>query len=256
MILPCNPSISNKNAKNEGGYRVPVYEIFFSFQGEALYTGVPQIFVRFAGCNIKCNYCDTPYSIAVSENTQLYTSDDLFVKILELYKNNRQKFTAGNPFIAFTGGEPLIYSEFLKILLPRLKKEGFSIYLETNGTLSQKLKQIVKLCDVISMDFKLTSECGISFWKEHRKFLKIATDNATSETFIKCVITKNTNILEIKKSVSIINDIAKKTHLVLQPSVDKNIPAIEDLYKFYTEAKKLIPNVSLMVQMHKIYNIR
>ncbi|GHT40211.1 hypothetical protein AGMMS49921_01200 [Endomicrobiia bacterium] len=54
-----------------------------------------------------------------------------------------------------------------------------------------------------------------------------------------CVITKNTNILEIKKSVNLIKNITKETTLVLHPSIDRRAPAIENLHKFYVEAKKM-----------------
>jgi organic radical activating enzyme len=236
--------------------QAPIYEIFFSFQGEALYTGLPQIFIRFAGCNIKCSYCDTSYSTVISKRANYLTCDKVLDKIDLLYKPNKKKFTFGKPSIAFTGGEPLIYAEYLEELLPKLKEKGFSTYLETNGTLPKKLKRVIKFCDIISMDFKFESECKKSLYKEHKLFLKIAKDSSNTEVFVKCVVTKNTNILEIKKSADLIKNIAKETTLVLQPSIDRNVPTIQNVHKFYIEAKKTIPNVHLMAQMHKIYKIK
>jgi organic radical activating enzyme len=239
--------------------KVPIYEIFFSFQGEGLYTGLAQIFVRFAGCNLKCNYCDTSYSTIISRKAKYLTDEELINKICLLYKQNKKTFLSlapDKPSVSFTGGEPLIYVDFLKAVLPKLKEKGFSVYLETNGTLSQNLKKVIKFCDIVSMDFKFISECKKSFWKEHKDFLKIAIDNVLVKVFVKCVITNSTNVSEIKKSASIINTILKETPLILQPSIDKNIPAIQNLYKFYTAAKKIIPNVHLMIQMHKFYKIR
>jgi organic radical activating enzyme len=235
--------------------QVPVYEIFFSFQGEGLYTGLPQIFVRFAGCNIKCNYCDTPYSAVISKRTKYLACDEILDKIDLLYKENKKKFAFGKPSITLTGGEPLIHEKRLEELLPKLKEKGFSIYLETNGALPQKLKKVIKFCDIIAMDFKFESECQKNLYKEHKLFLKIAKGTAGTEVFVKCVITKNTSILEIKKYADLIKNIAKETALVLQPSIDKNAPAIENLHRFYVQAKKSIPNVHLMVQMHKIYKL-
>jgi organic radical activating enzyme len=235
--------------------QIPVYEIFFSFQGEGLYTGLAQIFVRFAGCNIKCNYCDTPYSTVISKRTKYQTCDKILDKIDLLYKENKKKFTFGKPSIVLTGGEPLIHTKCLEELLPKLKEKGFSVYLETNGSLPQKLKKVIKFCDIIAMDFKFESECQKDLYKEHKLFLKIAKASTGTEIFVKCVITKNTNILEIKKSADLIKNIAKETALVLQPSIDKNAPAIESLHKFYLQAKKSIPDVHLMVQMHKIYKL-
>lgn len=234
----------------------PFYKLFFSFQGEALYAGLPQIFARFAGCNLKCNYCDTAYSTEISKKAKYLTVDEVINKVNLLYKKNKKNFVFGKPFIAFTGGEPLIYADFLAVLLPKLKRKGFSIYLETNGTLPKKLKQVVEFCDVISMDFKLPSECNKSFWKEHKNFLEIAQNEVSCQIFIKCVITKNTTIPEIKKAANITKNISKEVPFILQPSIDKSKPKIQNLHKFYIEVKKFINSVHLMIQMHKLYKIK
>ncbi|MDR2395025.1 MAG: 7-carboxy-7-deazaguanine synthase QueE [Endomicrobium sp.] len=243
MILPLN------------NLQAPFYEIFFSFQGEALYTGLPQIFVRFAGCNIKCSYCDTNYSIIVSKKAKYLTTKEVIEKIEILYKKHKKNFTSTKPSIAFTGGEPLLYTDFLKELLPKLKMKGFNAYIETNGTLYRSLKQVIRFCDIVAMDFKLPSECKKSFWEEHKKFLKIIISNKIDDAFIKCVITKNTTLKEIKQTVKIVKPLTNDISLILQPSLDKNKPMIQNLHLFYTFAKKFIPNVHIMVQMHKIYKI-
>jgi organic radical activating enzyme len=233
--------------------KAPIYEIFFSFQGEGLYTGLPQVFLRFAGCNLQCGYCDTSYSTIVSKKAKYLTYNEILEKVSFIYSKNKNAFKKLDaPSVSITGGEPLIYIDFLEELLPRLQKKGFSIYLETNATFSKNLKKIIKFCDVISMDFKFPSECGKSFWKEHKEFLKISKNKAS----VKCVITKNTKLQEITKSTEIIKSISKSIPLILQPSIDKNIAPIQNLYAFYRQAKKNLSNVYLMVQMHKVYNIR
>ncbi|MDR0956709.1 MAG: 7-carboxy-7-deazaguanine synthase QueE [Endomicrobium sp.] len=248
--------------------KAPIYDIFFSFQGEALYTGLPQIFIRFAGCNLKCNYCDTLYSTIISKKAKYLTCNKIVNKVISTYIKNKENFTeiltntftknqaSKKPSISITGGEPLLHADYLEVLLPKLKEKGFSIYLETNGTMFNNLTKIIKFCDIISIDFKFKSECKNNFWKEHKKFLKIALSNSKSETFIKNVITKNTNISEIKKSAKLIKGISDKIPLILQPSINKNSPAIQNLYKFYSIAKKIIPNVHIMIQMHKIYKVK
>jgi organic radical activating enzyme len=235
--------------------KAPIYEVFFSFQGEGPYTGLPQVFLRIAGCNLQCGYCDTSYSTLISKRAKYLTSDEILKKVCFISDQNKNIFKqldVDKPSISITGGEPLIYANFLKELLPKFQEKGFSIYLETNATLPKSLKKVIKFCDVISMDFKFPSECGKSFWEEHKEFLKISKNKA----FVKCVITKNTELKEIIKSAEIIKNISKNTSLILQPSISKNIPAIQNLYTFHHKAKKILSNVYLMVQMHKVYSIR
>jgi Organic radical activating enzymes len=231
--------------------KAPVYEVFFSYQGEGLYTGLPQIFVRFAGCNIKCSYCDTAYSVKISEKAFYTDCASLIDRIKTLHKKHKKEFTFGKPSVAVTGGEPLIHKDFLKQFLRGLKKSGFSTYLETNGTLPKALKEVIKFTDIVSMDFKFPSDCGKALWKKHRDFLEISKN----KTFVKCVITDKTQLQEIKKSAAIINSVSKNTHFILQPSSGKDKPDLKELHKFYSYALKNLKNAHLMVQMHKTYKI-
>ncbi|MDR3306843.1 MAG: 7-carboxy-7-deazaguanine synthase QueE [Endomicrobium sp.] len=235
--------------------KAPIYEMFFSFQGEGPYAGLPQVFLRFAGCNLKCDYCDASYSTIVSKKAKYLNSDEILKEICFIYAENKSVFKRldiDKPSISITGGEPLIYVNFLKELLPKSREKGFGVYLETNGTLPKNLKKVIKFCDVVSMDFKFASECGKNFWKEHKEFLKVSKN----KTHVKCVITKNTKLQEITKSAELIKSISKNISLILQPSIDKNVPAMQNLHRFYRQARKILPNVYLMVQMHKVYKIR
>ncbi|MCL2390747.1 MAG: 7-carboxy-7-deazaguanine synthase QueE [Endomicrobia bacterium] len=230
----------------------PIYEVFFSYQGEGLYTGLPQIFVRLAGCNIKCGYCDTAYSLKVSDKAKYYTLKQLLHKIEQIYVKNK-KYFFDKPSVSITGGEPLIYADFLAAMLPELRKKRFGIYLETNGTFPDNLKKVMGFCDIISADFKFASECGKSFWKEHKKFLEISVKK---DVFVKCVITNKTLLGEIKNSAKVIKSVSKNIPVILQPSIDKNIPHIKNLYLFRSELKKILANVYVMPQMHKILNYK
>ena len=92
----------------------PVNEVFFSYQGEGIFAGIPQIFVRFTGCNLKCNYCDTPKSLNINKsNSKYFTTQALFEYILNIFEKNKDSFYGQKPSISFTGGEPLIYADFI-----------------------------------------------------------------------------------------------------------------------------------------------
>lgn len=181
--------------------KAKISEIFKSIQGEGLYQAIEQIFVRFYGCNIHCSFCDTKLK-HYDEKTVEEALRDIFC--LGHYSS-----------VSLTGGEPLIYADFIKALAGRLKAQGKTVYLETNGIMYGNLKEVIEFTDIIAMDFKLPSSTGlINFWQEHEEFLRIAS---AKEVFIKAVIGKDTYVEDILESVKIIKKIKPDVLFVLQP---------------------------------------
>ncbi len=97
-----------------------VSEIFYSIQGESLYAGLPCAFVRLAGCNLRCRYCDTAY--AYSDGTRMAIED--IVRALEAFQC---------PLIEVTGGEPLLQPAAPELITELLDRD-YRVLLETNGT--------------------------------------------------------------------------------------------------------------------------
>ncbi len=97
-----------------------VNEVFYSIQGEGLWAGAPCIFVRLAGCNLKCPFCDTDYSQKFEA-----TSKDLLDIVINLRAPTRR--------IVITGGEPCMQN--LYPFIEYCHNYGLSVHLETNGTL-------------------------------------------------------------------------------------------------------------------------
>jgi organic radical activating enzyme len=223
------------------GQKAKITEIFTSIQGEGLYAGQLQTFVRFYGCNIKCSFCDES-----GKNKYKEYSVPEFIKAVT--KENSK-------VISLTGGEPLLYADFLKEALPRLKKKGFVIYLETNGLLKNNLLEIMELLDIISMDIKLPSSTGANaFWKAHADFLKEAV---RKQVFVKSVITAGTSPEDIKKAASIIAKIDRAVFYILQPVTVRNkIQNIKSAERFLAAAGAKLDNVRLIPQIHKILGVR
>ena len=100
-----------------------VNEIFFTLQGEGAHSGIPAVFVRFSGCNLRCPWCDTEFS----EYTEM-TAEQIVTQMKELYDlpNERRKMCV------LTGGEPSLQVD--KPLIDALHAAGFYICIETNGT--------------------------------------------------------------------------------------------------------------------------
>ena len=96
-----------------------INEIFVSLQGEGHWTGTPMVFLRFAGCNLRCPFCDTAHT---SPSTPM-TLDELVKAILE---------TGSVRKICITGGEPGLQVD--EALVEALHAAGFTIHIETNGT--------------------------------------------------------------------------------------------------------------------------
>jgi 7-carboxy-7-deazaguanine synthase len=119
-----------------------INEIFYSLQGEGALVGLPTVFIRTAGCNLRCSYCDTTY--AYNEGNEL--SIDQILRIIESY----HCFS-----VCITGGEPLLQKDFMTLLATLVRKQ-YTLCIETNGS-----KSVKKLCGkkkvMISLDIKCPS---------------------------------------------------------------------------------------------------
>lgn len=134
-----------------------VSELFYSIQGESTYAGLPCVFIRLAGCNLRCTYCDARYT---------YEEEGARKTIAELLE-----FTAlytGMP-VEVTGGEPLVQAGTVP-LLEALLDQGRTVLLETNGSLplAGVPAAIVKIVDVKCPD----SGMGSSFLAENLDYLQ------------------------------------------------------------------------------------
>jgi 7-carboxy-7-deazaguanine synthase len=107
-------------------------EIFYSIQGEGTWTGTPAVFVRLAGCNLACDFCDTDYAV------KWFAAVDDVVRAVR---------DAGRdcPAVVLTGGEPLAQTEALA-LIDALRADGRRVHVESNGTVYTPLPDDVWLC--------------------------------------------------------------------------------------------------------------
>lgn len=220
--------------------KAKISEIFKSIQGEGVYQGQEQTFVRFYGCNLKCVFCDTKLD-AYSEKTV----EEVFEKICSF---------DSVASVSLTGGEPLLNWKFIKSLSPLLSGAGLLIHLETNGTLYNNLKEVIDCIDVVAMDFKFPSSTkNLEVWKEHKEFLRIALQK---EVFVKAVIGKDTTCEDVFESIKIIKELKANIPFILQPENPFENLLVPKLTHFKDIYKSKDIDVMILPQLHKMLDIK
>lgn len=118
-----------------------ISEIYESIQGEGKLTGMPSTFIRTTGCNLRCTWCDTPYTSWEAEEGEPLSVEQIFKRV--------RRYTARH--VVLTGGEPLIELDVAG-LTRALKEAGFHVTIETAGTVWQPV-----VCDLASISPKLAN---------------------------------------------------------------------------------------------------
>ena len=176
-----------------------ISEIFYSIEGEGIEIGRPEIFIRLAKCNLRCEWCDTKYSWNNGEEMSIREI------INEVTKHPCKS-------ISITGGEPLLQKEDLSELIQRLRKSGYWIQINTNGTIFDK--RIFELVDLVSMDCK----CPSSRMKSDLHVLKKTKDLFASKSQFKFVISNEEDYQYAKNVVMSLLEGAP--NVIFQPEWD------------------------------------
>ena len=199
-----------------------VTEIYKSVQGESTYMGLPCVFVRLTGCNLRCVWCDTTYAFDGG-------------KKLSLNQILNQVKSYGIDLVEITGGEPLLQNEVVPLMKLLLKKK-FRVMLETGGSLSIKNvpAEVIKIIDL---------KCPGSGEKDKNHWDNLNHLALTDE--IKFVIADRTDY-EWSRSVLKKYGLAKKNHTLFSPVFEKL--NLKELAKWILEDN--LP-VRLQTQLHK-----
>ncbi len=234
-------------------------EIFNSIQGEGIYVGTRQVFIRFCNCQLHCAYCDTPQSRNIHKWCKIeknpgagnfhYISnplsrDDLVEIIPKLWSPSTKH-------VSLTGGEPLIHADFIKTL-----DLGYPLYLETNAGFPEKARELKDIIAIASCDIKLPEHDSTEHYYEllRSELETISIFNETSKTFVKIIILPESNEQSISSAVEGIASIDKTIPLILQPVTQKKVSSkmLLDLMDF---AGTRLKDVRTIPQTHKIIGI-
>lgn len=156
--------------------------------------------------------------------------------------------------ISFTGGEPLLYTTFLKALLPHIAR-SIPVYLETSGTQPDKLQEILPWVHIIAMDIKLPSATGEPMQlANHQRFYQLSQ---ARELFVKLVFSETTTNQEIQAVFDIVTD--TKTPIILQPMTSlvtgENTVSAAKIFELEQFLSQHYTDVRVIPQTHKMLSI-
>ena len=212
-------------------------ELYKSVQGESSFSGMPCIFVRFAGCNLRCSWCDSEYTFTGGTK---YTQDQVEEAIHVL---------APVRLIEFTGGEPMLQERELLPLIDRLLAQNFTLMIETSGErpLAVVPKAVHKIMDV---------KCPGS--GESARFHLPNLDTLTPRDEVKFVLTDR-NDYEFARDFIRHHDLAQRCgHVLLSPAFSKTPVPARDAANCTLDPKLLVDwmladglPARLSLQIHK-----
>jgi 7-carboxy-7-deazaguanine synthase len=236
--------------------RAKISEIFTSIEGEGILFGTKTMFVRLAGCPLKCYWCDTPYALPMDSGID-YPIDE----VKEVISNSLQPNTYK---VNFTGGEPLVQYEAVSELAKFVRQKGLRIYLESACYDAGRFAKVLPYIDLCKVEFKLRDSKVVheehygNLIKNELECLKHAISSG-KPTYIKVVVTNSSNLKEFKQVTYEVFKIAGPSELagfIIQPSYTIDEPTLDVLFGFYDTVYPLYDEVRVVPQLHKIIGAR
>jgi organic radical activating enzyme len=214
------------------------------------------MFVRMAGCPLKCHWCDTPDSLPIDSGKE-YSVQDAKSFISESLQPNTYK-------VNFTGGEPLAQHEALIELARFVKERKLRTYLESACYDSNRFAKVLPFLDICKIEFKLRDSKVVdegnydNLLNNELECLRLAVLSEKT-TYIKIVVTNSSSVKEFRDLVYRVFNIAKPADIagfIIQPSHKIDEPTLERLFEFYDAVYPSYEQVRIVPQMHKAIGAR
>lgn len=260
--------------------RAPLIEIFHSIQGEGRFVGLPMTFLRTATCPLRCLYCDTPNSyeapttipVNFGVRTQQEPNPVRATRAAELVRqvSHATMPALRQPRVSVTGGEPLVFPEFVHEFGKAVRDQGMRLHLETAAIDPDALAKCINQVDHLSADFKLPETLaapqdkslllmpGRNYGDLHVRCCEIALRRGASVD-VKIVLTDRVQDPSFEQALEQLAPVRQKILLMLQPvtpfgPVKRSLPA-SDLERFVATAVRHKFDVRVVPQTHKILNL-
>ena len=196
-----------------------ITEIYKSLQGESTHAGLPCVFVRLTGCNLRCTWCDSEYSFYGGKKMSL---EEVMSEVLRISPNGG--------LVEITGGEPMLQEREVVPLMQRLIEEGYTVLMETSGerALAAVPKEVIKIVDV---------KCPDSGEPNTFRMENLAALVPHDE--IKFVLTGRLDY-EFARDFTIEHSLAQRMHAVLfSPAFRKDASGHSDTSQFLLDPREL-----------------
>jgi organic radical activating enzyme len=240
-------------------------EVFVSFQGEGARAGEKHLFVRFAGCNLRCRYCDTPDSLVkVSEcditwpdGTHEVRANPISATALADVVERFCALDGSIAMLALTGGEPMVQHAFLGAWLGAFPPPRPCL-LETSAVVTAGLDAVLGHVALVSADLKLPSNSGErDLWDEHERFLSACRGK---DIYVKMPVDERTDPAEVRRGARLVRETVPHATLFVQPitsAVGAEWEATpQRLFELVACARSELPRSMFRPQLHKLTGMR
>lgn len=209
-----------------------IAEKFISINGEGKSSGQLATFIRFAGCNLNCSYCDTKWVNQQDVNYELMTADEIYNFIKKTGITN----------VTLTGGEPLVQKNIIELLKILVNDKSLSIEVETNGSIY--LEPFTKLNNNLlkfTMDYKLASS------NMENRMIVNNFKYLMKKDIVKFVVSNLDDLINTEEIIQKYK-LIKKTNVYISPVYGQI--KLAEVVEFMKENK--MNKVNLQIQLHKV----
>ena len=247
-----------------------VVEIFSGIQGEGPLVGERQIFVRLAGCDLRCEFCDTPESYPLPETARVQVDTQRGrdarpqnpIPVADLIEAVRalDEPPGLHVSVSITGGEPLLHPGAVHALAVGVHKLGLRVHVETGGHRPGAVRHVLPVVDSFTPDLKLESATGAPTpWEAHCETYALLEETGKAIA-VKAVVGATTPADEVERAAAFAEENLPSAPFVLLPATlfgdGPATPTPRQLFALHAAAARVHPDVRVIPPVHRMLGLR